>query len=289
MSIALDIMIPAVMVLTAAVGYRKGFVRYAVKLLGTVTCIVVALVLSGLLAAPIYDGIVAPRLEAALNEQFEDFDITGLVRKGIRDEGTDIELSDKQLKKALSDRGSLPAAFERAVKDAGGSDKDALAARNSAESFFSEDFGSRVAEAAGFEDNEEFGKKLDMSIGKVYDLVRAFASGEDNSAGVNYLVTNVLDGVMTTLIRFVLFAVLFIICEAVCAVIFAVAGVFDHLPMVAGINKTGGLILGMLKGVLYVFLIAAVYAAVAKSAPFVSTEDVDKTIVFKYFFRVFYK
>lgn len=289
MSIALDLMIPAIMFITAVIGYHKGFVRYAIKLLGTVACIVIALVLSGILAAPIYDNIVSPKLEDALNEQFQDFDITGLVRKGIKDEGADIELNDKQLRKALNDRGSLPAAFERAVKEAGGSDEDAADIRNSAESFFSKDLGSRVAEAAGFEDHEEIGRQLDMSIGKAYDLVRAFASGEDNSAGVNYLVTNVINGVITTLIRFVLFAVIFILCEAICAIIFAVAGVFDHLPMVSDINKTGGLILGMLKGVLYVFLIAAVYAAVVRCGPFISTDDIDNTIVFKYFFRVFYK
>lgn len=289
MSTALDLMIPAIMVITAFVGYRKGFVRYAVKLIGTVACIIIALIASGILAPPIYESVVSPRLESALNKQLEGFDITSAVRKGMVDSGTDVKLDDKQLRKALSDRGSLPAAFERAAKEAGSSDKDAAEIRSSAERFFSEDLGARLAKEAGFEDHEEVGKRLDMSIGKAYDLVRAFASGEDNSAGVKYLVTNVIDGMMTTLIRFCLFAVIFILCEAILAVIFAVAGVLDHLPMVSGINKTGGLILGLLKGVLYVFVIAAIYAAFVKNGSFLSRDAADQTIVFRYFFKVFYK
>ena len=128
-----------------------------------------------------------------------------------------------------------------------------------------------------------------MSSGKVYDLVRAFASGEDNTSGVKYLVNNVIDGMMTTLIRFILFAIIFIICEAIVAVVFIVAGVLDHLPMVDGINKTGGLILGILKGVLYIFLLAAICSAFVKSGSYVTADEVEETIVFKYFFSVFYK
>lgn len=282
-------MIPAIMTVTAIIGYKRGFVRYAIKLIGTIACIIVALIVSDVLAAPIYDGIVAPKLEESLSKQFEGFDISKVIRKGISDEGSSVTLDDKQFRKALSDQGSLPAAFERAAKDAGNTAEQAAALKDSADRYFKNGFGSQLAETAGFDDSEEVGKRLDMSSGKVYDLVRAFATGDDNSAGVKYLVRNVIDSMMTTLIRFILFAVIFIICEAIVAIVFAVAGILDHLPMVAGINKTGGLILGLLKGVLYVFLIAAVMSACAKSGSLIDTDAVDKTIVFKYFFRVFYK
>lgn len=289
MALALDLLIPVIITVTAIVGYRRGFVRYLIKLIGTIACIVVALVVSDMLADPVYEHIVAPRLEKTLNKQFEGFDIGRVVRKGISDEGTEVTLSDKELRQVLSDGGSLPAAFERAAKQAGDSVEKAAEVKESADRFFKNGFGNQLAKTAGFDDDEEVGKRLDMSSGKVYDLVRAFASGEDNTSGVKYLVNNVIDGMMTTLIRFILFAIIFIICEAIIAVVFIVAGVLDHLPMVDGINKTGGLILGILKGVLYIFLLAAICSAFVKSGSYVTADEVEETIVFKYFFSVFYK
>lgn len=289
MSIALDLMIPVIMIITAIIGYRQGFVRYAIRLAGTVGCIIIALVLSGILAAPIYVSVVAPRIESALNKQLENFDIAGLFRDRLPNENALVNMDDKQIRKALSDSGSIPAAFERVAKESGCSDKDAADIRASVDDFFRVDFCTRFAEASGYEDYEEFAGQLDISVAKAYDLVRAFASGEDSSEGVKYLVDNVINGTITGLIRFMLFAIIFVICSMIIAVVFTVAGVLDHLPMVSGINKTGGLILGMLKGVLYVFLIALLYAAVVKTGLLVSTEDVDETIIFKYFFSVFYK
>ena len=289
MALALDLLIPVIITVTAIVGYRRGFVRYLIKLIGTIACIVVALVVSDMLADPVYEHIVAPRMEKTLNKQFEGFDISRVVRKGISDEGTEVTLSDKELRQVLSDGGSLPAAFERAAKQAGDSVEKAAEVKESADRFFKNGFGNQLAKTAGFDDDEEVGKRLDMSSGKVYDLVRAFASGEDNTSGVKYLVNNVIDGMMTTLIRFILFAIIFIICEAIIAVVFIVAGVLDHLPMVDGINKTGGLILGILKGVLYIFLLAAICSAFVKSGSYVTADEVEETIVFKYFFSVFYK
>lgn len=289
MALALDLLIPVIITVTAIVGYRRGFVRYLIKLIGTIACIVVALVVSDMLADPVYEHIVAPRLEKTMNKQFEGFDIGRVVRKGISDEGTEVTLSDKELRQVLSDGGSLPAAFERAAKQAGDSVEKAAEVKESADRFFKNGFGNQLAKTAGFDDDEEVGKRLDMSSGKVYDLVRAFASGEDNTSGVKYLVNHVIDGMMTTLIRFILFAIIFIICEAIIAVVFIVAGVLDHLPMVDGINKTGGLILGILKGVLYIFLLAAICSAFVKSGSYVTADEVEETIVFKYFFSVFYK
>ena len=85
MALALDLLIPVIITVTAIVGYRRGFVRYLIKLIGTIACIVVALVVSDMLADPVYEHIVAPRLEKTLNKQFEGFDIGRVVRKGISD------------------------------------------------------------------------------------------------------------------------------------------------------------------------------------------------------------
>ena len=145
MALALDLLIPVIITVTAIVGYRRGFVRYLIKLIGTIACIVVALVVSDMLADPVYEHIVAPRMEKTLNKQFEGFDISRVVRKGISDEGTEVTLSDKELRQVLSDGGSLPAAFERAAKQAGDSVEKAAEVKESADRFFKNGFGKQQA------------------------------------------------------------------------------------------------------------------------------------------------
>lgn len=289
MSVLLDVLVFAVIAVTSFIGYKRGFVRYVIRMLGTVACVVVALIVSDMAAGPAYNNIVAPRLESSLLGRFENFSITDSVRGALKDMGVDVKLDDKQLRKALSDPGSIPSALERTLKSSGGSDKQAAELKEKTESFFDEGFGSTVAKAAGVEDHESLGKRLELSAGKVYDLVRAFASGDGNKAGVHYLVYNILDTVMTTVIRYVIFILLFIILEIIVSIVFRVAGVLDHLPMISGANKWLGLAAGFLKGVLYIVLLAAIFSAIVKSDTIIDPAVFEDSKVFSIFFGFFYK
>ena len=289
MSIVLDVLVFVIIGVTSFIGYRRGFVRYVVRMLGTVACVVVALVLSDMAAGPAYNNVVAPRLESTLLGRFQNFSITQQVRGALSDMGMDIPLDDKQLRKALSDPGSIPSALERTVKSSGGTDKMAEELKAKTESFFDRDFGVVLAEAAGVKDHESVGERLELSAGKVYDLVRAFASEDGNEKGVHYLVYNILDSVMTTVVRFILFVLLFILLELVVSLIFKLAGVLDHLPMISGANRGLGLVAGLVKGVLYVVLLAAIFSAIVKSDKIIDPKVFEDSKVFSIFFGFFYK
>ena len=286
MSIVLDVMVLVIVAVTSFIGYKRGFVRYIVRMLGTIACVVVALVVSDIAAGPVYTDIVAPRMENALVGKFDGFDITSEVRSALNKMGANIQLDDKQLKKALTDQGSLPAAFERAVLSSGGTQKQADDLRKKTESFFDKDLGQTLAEAAGLNDPQAVGERLNLSAGKAYDLVRSFAT--DNKQGIHYLVYNILDTIMTTVIRYVLFAIIFIVLEIIVAIVFRLAGVLDHLPAISGANKSLGLAAGMLKGVLYVLLIAAICAAIVKSDEIMDPKVFEDSHIFKLFFGFFY-
>lgn len=289
MSILLDVLVGVIIAVTSFIGYKRGFVRYIVRMLGTVACVIVALIVSDMAAGPVYTNIAAPRIESAILGKFESFDITDAVRGALKQTGVNVQLDDKQLKKALSDPGSIPSAFERAALSAGGSEKQAAELKQQAESFFDKDLGETLAKAAGIEDHKSVGERLKLTTGKAYDLVRAFATGDDNSKGVHYLVYNILDTVLTTIIRYILFALIFIILEIIVAVVFRLAGVLDHLPAISGANKTLGLAAGFLKGVLYVGLIAAICAAIAKSDEIIDPKVFEDSHLFGLFFGLFYK
>lgn len=289
MSVVLDIMVLAVVALTAFIGYRRGFVRSVVKMLGTVACVIAALIISDILAGAVYSGIVAPRVENALVNEFGSFSITSEVKTALNKMGAEVTLDDKQLKKALSDSGSLPSAFERIALNSGSGEKKAADLREKTEDYFGGGgFVKDIAEAAGMDDPQAVSERVQLSAGKAYDLVRAFATGEDNRAGVHYLVYNVIDGLLTSIIRYILFAVILIILEIIMAVILRVAGVLDHLPAISGANKTLGLMLGILKGVLYVLLVAGICAAIVKTDQIMDPQTFDDSHIFGIFFRIFY-
>ena len=289
MSILLDVLVFVIIAVTAFIGYRRGFIRYVIRMLGTVACVVVALVISDMAAGPAYNNIVAPKMEKSLLGKFDDFSITDAVRGALRDMGVNVQLDDKQLKKALSDPGSIPAALERTVKSAGVSDKQAAELKEKSESFFDKGFGSILAKEAEVKDHETIGERLSLSAGKAYDLVRAFASDNGNEKGVHYLVYNIIDGVMTTVIRYVIFILLFILLEIVVSVVFRLAGVLDHLPVISGANKWLGLIAGIVKGLLYVLLLAAIFSAIVKSDTVIDPQVFEDSKVFSLFFGLFYK
>ena len=288
MSYVLDLATVAVVVICAAIGFSRGFIRYLIKLLGTLTCVVLALVISDMAAPVVYESVVAPRLQKALEREFGDFDMTSELREALEERGTKVELSDDELRKALSESGSIPEALEKAALRSGKTKEKAAELRERSGEFFEKDFGSALFEQAGFENSEELAEKVDISPSDAYELVRAFMKGSDNSEGIEYIVRNVIDSMMTTLIRFALFIILFILLEALLAVVFMVAGVLDHLPGVSSANRAAGLVLGACKGCLYVLLAGWICARIVKSGSLVSVSVFEGTFLFRYAFRLFY-
>ena len=63
MSIALDVMVFAIVIVTSIIGYMTGFMRYIIKLLGKVACVLAAMIISDMAAPPVYNNIIAPRVE----------------------------------------------------------------------------------------------------------------------------------------------------------------------------------------------------------------------------------
>lgn len=287
MSFVLDIAAAAVIVLMAVMGFRKGFVRSVIKLLGTVVCLIAALIISDMASEPIYRDIVAPRLENALSREFEKFNIVSQVRTSMEQEGIVLDMDDRELQNVLRDGGSLSSAFERSAAGSGKSVQEAQKLGEDTEAFFKNRLAASMLKNAGYENSEELAAKLDIPVSKVYDLVRAFARDDTNESGVKYIVTSVLDRMMISVIRFVLFIIIFVLCEAIAAVVFMLAGVFDHLPVLSGTNKLLGLLLGIVKGLLIIAVAAAICKALSSSGAITNDDMFDDSMFFGIFYRFF--
>lgn len=288
MAFALDTAVILIFTLSAVIGYCRGFIRYALKMLGTIVCVIIALIAAELLSGPVYERFAATKIEAAISEKLEDFSIEDSVRDFLKQNGCEAEISDEQLREALTDSGSIPQAVAKAAEESGLDSAQAEQIENKMNEFFEGGFVSEVCAELGIEETDE-----DLSKGFVYDTVRALAD-EDKTVGAEYL-TGTAAPLGTSVVKYILFIIILIAAESVLAIIFAIAGVFDRIPVANGINRFFGLLAGMAKGTLYLLLIGFICSAVVSAGgdnPDIfplNTELINKTYIFRYIFYIFYK
>ncbi|WP_124098055.1 CvpA family protein [Ruminococcus sp. Marseille-P6503] len=290
MAFALDIGVIFIFTVSAAIGYCRGFARYALKMLGTIVCVVLAFIASDLLSTPVYESFVQPRIEQKISEDLEKFSIEDTVRDYLEKNGLETKLSDEQLREALSGSGSIPQSVARAAEDGGADEAQAKRIEEELDSFFEDGFAREVCKRLGIENTDEMSG---LSKGFVYDTVRALASG-DSSEGAGYIAETAAP-LIRTVVKYILFVIILIAAESVLAIIFAVAGIFDRIPAANGINRFLGLLAGMIKGALYILLIGFICSAVIRiSGDYpghfpLNTELINKTYIFRYIFYIFYK
>lgn len=293
MSYALDAAVIMMVLISAAVGYYRGFVRCAIKMLGTLVCVVLALIASELAAKPVYDNFIADKIESGLEERLKSYDFVSVVRKSFEESGVSLDLTDEQLKTALTDSGSIPAAVSRIAEQNGAGSESAQKLEEEMKDFLDNEFAFKTLERLGIDDAGELSKNLKLSDGMKYDIVRTMADG-DSSAGAEYITSALIEPLALILLRCVLFIIILIIAESVLAIVFAIAGVFDKIPVANGLNRFFGLVCGLVKAAIYLALIGFACSAAVKAAGSaaginkLNIEIIDKTYIFRYIFYLFY-
>lgn len=294
MAFALDIAVIFIVISTAIIGYCRGFVRYAIKMLGTIACIIIALIVSDILAPSIYDSFVVPKLQERIAEQMQDFDVTATIKSEMKKKGYDVNISNKEIKEALNSAENVSHSLTELAKSKGLDEKSAKSFKEDIDNYLENDFISVISEKVGIENIQQFQDSNEYSKGVINDMIRAFAS-DDNYKGAEYLTDALMKSFMITIVRFILFIIILIISESILAIVFAIAGIFDRIPIINGVNKFFGLAAGLVKGALYLSLLAFIAATIVKSAGNelggfrLNTKVIDQTYIFKYIFYIFYK
>ena len=107
MALMFDGAVVIILIVTALMGYCRGFVRYVIAMLGTVAAVAAAFVIAGLASENVYNKYVKTEMIAALESAVDKADVIGIVRNELADEGVTAEISDEEIKSMLSDVGSL--------------------------------------------------------------------------------------------------------------------------------------------------------------------------------------
>ncbi len=290
MAFALDIAVIFIFTASAAIGYCRGFARYALKMLGTIVCVIVAFVLADILSEPIYERFVEPRVVERISEELEGFSVEDTVREYLQQNGIETELTDEQLKEALTYDGDISQAVASAAENGGADSGEISRIEEQLDSFFESGFVQEVCRQLGIENSDE---ATEFSKGFAYDTVRALAS-DDESEGAGYI-AGAVSPLIVTIVKYILFIIILIAAESVLAIIFTIAGVFDRIPVANGFNRLLGLLAGMAKGALYLLLIAFICSVVIELSEDypgrfpLNIELINDTYIFRYIFYIFYK
>lgn len=327
-AIAFDIAVVLILLISAFVGFRRGFTRVVLGLVSTAAAFAFALFLSEPIAEGIYGNFVAKPIEEQLDSQ-TDAALGSLVLGNIVNadfekvviNGTaarDFEVDYAGTRKAVIDLSNLDLSqtgltaddlLKIGITEGDLSQLSAKTAEFTMDDILNHGLG-KLAAAQYIAVNlvsqpmfAEFDGIIETISGY---LPNVFGSASSGSAAVTAIrtvtvqmleadesfKTAVMNGVIkpncTLLIRTIVFGVLFVIMSAVFGLIMAAAKLINKIPVVGTLDSFLGLILGLIEGMLAVFLAClatrlVITLAGANTMVFNQT-TIDATYVFKTFY-----
>lgn len=292
MSVFFDAAVVLIIVATSLFGYHKGFFKYVITMLGTVVAVIVAFAASDLLTEPVYERYVKESLNSAVMSAVENVDINKTVKNALEQAGIEVSISEDDIQKLVEKGGNIADNAEKMILEKGGSSETAKKVKNK----FSVNVDNDVIKSlSDFSGNKKISKVIDsMSITgeQLGETAKLISSGKKQEAA-EYMTDNVFSPAVRSVIKLVVFFIAFAVASVVIKLILYISGIFQRIHVVSMANHFGGMLIGLVKGCLYValiaFLVSIVVNATDNNMDILNVETADKTYLFKYFFDFFYK
>ncbi len=232
MSFIIDIIIIAIIAVSAFFAYKKGFIGTLFSLLGTVVAIVLSLMLCTPVSSFINDNFVNPTVKSYIVKAVDSSSIGQSYEQALT--------NGAQIVKKVKE---MPQSLKNILDLAGINTEEIIAEANKTE-----------ANAATAVDDliNKIATPISTAISRVVSLVGLFI---------------------------ILSIALWVVCKLITAV-------FNALPLGKKLNKFGGLVFGIARGLLIVFVISALFTAVSKtvnpeSNNIFSNKTIENTVVLK--------
>ena len=279
----LDVLVVAVLAITTINGYNKGFVRYILGTLGAVAVIVISFLVTDIFANEIYESFVQPPVTDYIAEKIEKISVSEMLKEDMAEVGFEIDISDDRLNEMLASDGDISKEISKEANS-----EDARELEKELNIFFEKRFPNSLNNIFGKIDFSKIGEKAEYSRNMSYDTVRALAEG-DTELGAMYLEQNLVRPFAMALVNILMFILLYVVLSIVLRIVLGVTGVLDYIPLANGLNKFLGIMAGLLKGFIYLALIAGALGFVIEATgdTIINTdrEIIEKTILFKYIFN----
>lgn len=324
-AIAFDIAVVLILIISAFVGFRRGFTRVVLGLVSTALAFGVALLLSGPIADGIYGGFVAKPIEEQFDNQTDamlgSLDLGNIVNMDFDKvviNGTsvgDFEVDYAGTRKTVIDLSKLDLSQTGLTSNdllKIGITEDDLSNLNAKTADFTMDditnHGLGKLAVAQYLAVNLVSKPMFSGFDSIIDTVNSyfpniFGTSRNGNAAVTAIraitlqmiemkegfKAAVMNGVIkpncTLLIRTIVFGVLFVLVSALLGVLMSAAKLINKIPVVGEANAFLGLVLGLIEGMIVVFLMCVatrlvINLAGANTMVFNQT-TIDATSLFK--------
>ena len=160
-------------------------------------------------------------------------------------------------------------------------------------------------ETYGMESFHAFTEKIDLILSQLPTLIANAVSSELNAGSLEEwyrsvveansgnvaaaLADNIVAPIVTAMLHILVFCLLFLICSTAAKLLAGLFGGMRRVPLVGSVDGVLGGVFGAARGMLYVFVFAAVLWLLMKATndglPCLTQAQAEKTMIFRFFFQ----
>lgn len=286
-SIIVDLVVVLVLVITAVVGYKRGFLKYALSTFGTIAIIAISFFASGVFTDTAYDKFIKPSVVDYIDDKIDDVSVEKVVSDEIKRSGYNVNLSESQIRELLKSDGDLSKELSQILGQYGMSWSQTNKLSSQLEDFFTNRFVGKLGGLFSGFDTKKLGESNDYTKNMAYDTARAMAN-DDTKTAAGYLEKNLVRPFARVAVRIALFVILYILLFIAMKIIVKASGIMDHVPVANTANKIFGVLGGLAKGLIFVAFAAylgdLLITASGDSLKHFNNAIINKTFVFKYIY-----
>ena len=281
-----DVIVLAVVLVSAFFAGRKGFTRSLITLVGYAISAVIAFSVSAGISGSIYDGTIRDSNANKLEKSISKDDFISKTEDYLENLEYNINVNPENLEKIFTEGGDISDELYSYVNNINGKkvaeeEQFSIQVRECYGSVFKDMISKQLSKFSAESVAEKF-REGELSIDEVAPLMMQ----ENPKEAAKYIAGEFVSGAYMSMIRLIAFVVLFVL---IAGLFTAFVNAFMGKSSVYGIaTRIGGVAVGVINGAILVFVVAAAVRLSAimgsNEMLFFNNEAVDKTFVFRYFY-----
>lgn len=293
----LDGIVVLIIIISAIIGYIRGFFKYAVCLLGTICAVLLSLFIADMTAQNVYNKMVKTKLTTSISQAVTKADIPSKIREELSNEGLAVNVENDDLKKIFDGTANYADNMKALLLSKGATEVSAQNAVNNFSTYISSNRWQLIAESIDGSADANSGNAYSINgLDSVSDeventILSKLVSQSPDTA--QYIEENVLRQMLVPFVKIAVFVVCYIIFSVIIRLIIFLTGINRKMPEMSAANRVGGLAIGLAKGIMYCMLIAFLFTSVVNSTSdsmqFFNSKTADNTLIFRYLFDIFFK
>ena len=295
MSILLDGIVVVLFIVTCVTGYVMGFFKYAALMLKTIATLLIAAAAAFILAAPAYNAVAHDKVVNAIESSVEKIDVADKVNGELRKRGLPQTVTNEELRSVLLADGDVVDNLDGVMAQKGVDPKIRQQVKQEFEDYIDNELLGQIVSMTRSSDDSDSSivrTGLENKREELIKFVRMLLMSDKHKAAQEIESTYVRP-VGEKIAGGIIFVIASILVSVTLLIVIKLAGILSKVKVVSAANSFGGLLLGVVKGTLYVAVIAYVLCAIVNSSKNqmdkLNTDIIDKTYLFRYFFNFFYK